>query len=62
MKKLIAILLALMMVFGMLAGCSSDNGGGSTQNPGGTDTQNPGGDTGIKLDGSWPAEKIKIGV
>ena len=67
MKKVIAILLSLMMVVGMLAGCSSDNSGGNTQNPGGSNTQNPGGndpggDTGIKLDGSWPEEKIKIGV
>ena len=63
MKKALAILLVLMMAVGMLAGCSSDNsGGGGTQNPGGTDTQNPGGDTGIKLDGSWPTEKVKIGI
>lgn len=62
MKKVIAILLALMMVAGMLAGCSGESGGASTQNPGGADNQEPGGDTGIPLDGSWPAEKIKIGV
>ena len=60
MKKTIALLLVLMMAVGMLAGCSSDNGGGSTQNPGGNDA--PGGDTGVKLDGSWPEEKVKIGV
>lgn len=60
MKKTLAILLALMMVVGLLAGCSND-AGGSSQNPGGS-SQSPGGDTGIKLDGSWPEEKIKIGV
>ena len=66
MKKVIAILLAIMMVAGMLAGCSNEAGGDNTQPgsqnsaTGGGDT--PGGDTGIKLDGSWPAEKIKIGV
>ena len=68
MKKVIAILLSLMMVVGMLAGCSGDNGGTTTQNPGGSDTRNPGGndtpggDVGIPLDGSWPEETIKIGV
>ena len=68
MRKAIAILLSLMMVVGMLAGCSGDNGGTTTQNPGGSDTQNPGGndtpggDVGIPLDGSWPEETVKIGV
>ena len=66
MKKVTSILLALMMIAGMLAGCSNDAGGG-TQNPGGTNTQNPGGDgpssnDGIKLDGSWPKETIMIDI
>lgn len=66
MKKVIALLLALMMMVGMLAGCSDS---GSSNPPAGNNTasvgsseENKGGDVGVPLDGSWPAEKVKIGV
>lgn len=39
-KKLLAVLLALVMVFA-LAACGGDTGGNESQNPGGADTQNP---------------------
>ena len=41
-KKLLAVLLAMAMVFA-LAACGGDTGGNETQNPGGNETQNPGG-------------------
>lgn len=69
MKKVIALLLAMMMMVGMLAGCGggSGEGGAATQQPGAESAasggeENPGGEADIPLDGSWPAEKVKIGV
>lgn len=42
MKKVIALLLALMMVAGMLASCSSERPGGNTQSPSNQESQAPG--------------------
>ena len=70
MKKFIAVLLALVMIFS-LAACSQDGpGAGSpdpsnSNTPAGSGTPAPGGDNGLKYleDGQkYPAETVKIGV
>ena len=67
MKKVIALLLALVMVFALCAcgDSQTQTGPGSASTPG-TETT-PGGEenppaVSVPLDGSWPEETIKIGV
>ena len=69
MKKVIALLLVLVMVFALAAcgenGNSNAAGGGTSgdgTSGGGTSGGGQAGDAGIALDGSWPAERVKIGV
>lgn len=63
MKKTIALLLALAMALGMLAGCTSGTGD-ETQNPGGTNSSNPGGAGGgaqdVKLKVWVPEEELTL--
>ena len=46
MKKSIAWILALIMVFSLLAGCSNNDSGGAASNPGSQTSQNPQGNPG----------------
>lgn len=77
MKKVIAFLLVLMMLVGLMAGCGGSGGAGDTQSgsesaapaddggeSGGNESggNESGGSDSVPLDGSWPAEQIKIGV
>lgn len=56
MKKITAIVLALVMVLA-LAACGGSGTGASAPEPAAEAAAD-----GVELDGSWPAEKIKIGV
>lgn len=57
MKKVLVLVLALVMVFSLMA-CAG-NPGGESGTPGANETESV---NGIPLDGTWPAEKIKIGI
>ena len=66
MKKAIALLLALVMVFALCACTPKDPNAGPASNPG-TEPSQSGGEENppagsVPLDGSWPEEAIKIGV
>ena len=57
----IARLMAAMMAAGLLAGCGAGQGD-SAQSTSGNQTGQEGSTGEIPLDGTWPAETIKIGV
>ena len=62
MKKFVAIILALVMVLA-LAACGQSSAPAATPAESSAPAESRAAETaGIKLDGSWPEEKVKIGV
>lgn len=64
MKRQVALLLAAALTAGMLGGCGSEGGNSTTDTDKnqGAGTEGTGMDGAVALDGTWPAETIKIGV
>lgn len=60
-NKILAIFVSIIMICGLVTGCSN-SGNNVTTSPTPGESSNVGADSTVSLDGTWPAETVKIGV